>query len=535
MCGYLLGWNFAGKTLPFDQEIKNQAFNFLRYRGPDEFNVERFDQGFAVHARLNIRGGSGGRQPINSENCVFLYNGELYDISSNYQSDTLFFYENFQSIAEQSVALDGIFSAVHVNKDSNEVCLVRDKWGTKPLFYAVQNSVLYASSSLRLLSTLIVPTLDENAINNYRTLGFFPGVSTPFKEIKKAPTGNILSLKYQNGNVEFKEIALKEDKQHYTGVVSIERAVNSQLISDVPVGLLLSGGVDSSILAKLLDKNANINGFNVTSPDLKNLDEKDNVKIINKSIKNEIISLQISIDNLNETFNKAVMALDIPVSDSSIILNYSIYEKMREYLTPVCLTGIGADELFGGYTRYAVIKYSWFLRIFGRMVPKFILEYVSRYTSNVRIKKFLTNRCQNYIDLFSDSDLNNKSAYFVPLKKDEILKFEREEYLSNALLSFTDGISMAHSIEARVPYLSKYVASPDVLNNNYFSSNKNHLKMIRRKIFNSKFNEEKKGFALKNNELSALGEAKNVTNRKDFADIILAKWLSGFGISFDNS
>ena len=214
------------------------------------------------------------RQPINTENSTFLYNGELYDISSKYGSDTKFFYDNFQGVVEQTVALDGIFSAVHVNKDSNKVFLVRDKWGTKPLFYAVYKSVLYASSSLRLLSTLIAPTLDENAINHYRTLGFFPSVSTPFREIKKAPIGKIRCFSYHNENIDFKDIPLIENKEQYNGISSIGRAVDSQVVSDVPVGLLLSGGVDSSILAKLLDKNANINCFNVSSPDLKNLDER---------------------------------------------------------------------------------------------------------------------------------------------------------------------------------------------------------------------------------------------------------------------
>ena len=121
------------------------------------------------------------------------------------------------------------------------------------------------------------------------------------------------------------------------------------------------------------------------------------------------------------------------------------------------------------------------------------------------------------------------------MQKDAILKFERQEYLINALLSFTDGISMSHSIEARVPYLSKFIASSEVLNHKYFTSSKRHLKMLRRKIFNAKFNEEKKGFAIKNDELGALPDLGNITNRKDLTEIILIKWLANLGFILDNS
>ncbi len=533
MCGYLFAWDFSGNRFDLKDETKELAYKFLKYRGPDEFNIKEYHQGFAIHARLKIRGGSVGAQPINTDKSVFLYNGELYNIEESYQSDTQFFFDNFRNIKNQKIDLDGIFSAVYLDKDKNQVFMIRDEWGTKPLFYLINNSIIYVSSSLRLLSKLKPITLNKEAISNYRTLGFFPNDSTPFNEIRKGVSGAIHSIFFKNNDIIFQTNQLKKTNKKYQGIKSLEDAVNSQLVSDVPVGLLLSGGVDSSILAKILDKNRNINCFNVTSSNFKNLNEKNNLKIIDKSIKNNIFSIEINIENIEDTFNKAIEAIDIPVADSSIILNYEIYKKMNEYDTPVCLTGVGADELFGGYTRFTAIKFANLIRNFGWITPRFILTFISRFFSNARIKKFILNRCQNYIDLFSDTDINNESKYFVPMRKEDILNFERQEYLINALLSFTDNISMAHSIEARVPYLSKHIANLNVLNNNYFSDKKSYLKRVRRKLYKTSFDEQKKGFAIKNNELNIFDVNSKINNRKDFGEIVLNRWLANLGVKID--
>ena len=535
MCGFFLGWDLSGQDLVCTADHRELACRYLGKRGPDDLNIEEGQAGFAIHTRLTIRGGAAGKQPIRSKESLFVYNGELYNDIGQHTSDTEYFFQNFRSVVDGSLGLDGIFAAALIDTRSNKVFLVRDSWGTKPLFYLIDSGVLYASSSLRLLSKVAPIEIDNDAINKFLTLGFFPGDTTPFSKIRKARPGAVTGICAGTGGFSCTVQKMKTEARNFAGAQSLASALSTQLISDVPIGLLLSGGVDSSILAKLLDNRALVDCYNVTSDSFQNLDEKENLKTIEHEIQNNVIQIDMGALNVPRLFELAITELEIPVADSSIALNYAVYESMRNAGITVCLTGVGADELFGGYPRYRILPYLGLIKALKLIFPKGFWKLASFLFSNPRIKKFLRNGCSNYIDLFSDSPQSELSQYFVPLNKKEILKFERFEYLPNSLLSFTDAISMAHSIEARVPYLSSHIATPEILTNNYFTPRKKFLKEIRKKLYKKKFDEAKKGFAIKNDELCLFWNRKEVRNRHTLAKYTLEEWLRGLDIHFDSA
>ena len=418
-------------------------------------------------------------------------------------------------------------------KKKQIVSLIRDKWGTKPLFFSISKEKLYACSSLRLLASLLEVTEDQASIDTFNQLGFFYGDTTPFNEIKKVKPGGISNFFLKENKIYKKFKSFSSNKESFTSD-SIENALKSQLISDVPIGLLLSGGVDSSILAYHMSKSSDSIFFNVTSEIFKNLDESSNTKIIENKLNKKIKKLFINEELLKNSLNASIDSLDLPVSDSSIILNYLIYKLIKKEGVPVCLTGVGADELFGGYTRFKILDFIFILNLLKILIPKFIFKLLSKFIKNPRLKKFTKNGFSNYLDLFSDTKNFKKNNLIVNLNKREILNFERYEYLTNSLLSFTDGISMHHSIEARVPYLSNLVSTDEILNNKYFSPNKYYLKKIRKSLYKNKFQEEKKGFAIKNDELKQQFKDQEVINRGDFGSIVLARWMKNLDNNLKN-
>lgn len=532
MCGFLVVFDVAQQALDLDNKSVELARKFLHARGPDEFNIHRFRSGFAIHSRLKIRGGARGIQPVVGDNGVMVYNGELYNLGSKYDSDTEYLYSHLSDILDGSSPIDGIFAGVHIDFVRERYGLFRDRWGAKPLFYSINGTKILASSSLRLLASLIRPELCEKSIELYTELGFFPGAKTPFKEIFKAPIGKAVLLSHDGCQVNQEAIDLKSRDEEFKGFDSIEKAVSSQMVSDVPVGLLLSGGVDSSILAKLMDGRDGIQFFNITSQDFKNLNEKENISIVRQDLSNPIVEIEIKAEDLERGCDDALSSIDLPVADSSIFLNQLIYSKVKSHNIVVCLTGVGADELFGGYTRFALIPYLSSINVLRKFIPKRILRILALIPKNPRIRRFIRHGCTNYVDLFSDSAKGCQSQYFVPTSKSAILKFEREEYLCNCLLSFTDGLSMANSIEARIPYLSDLIATNEVVNGKYFYPKKSFLKQIRRRIFSKKFDETKKGFAIRNDELTDMSFVPHLRHRDELGGYILREYLGRLGYEY---
>ena len=253
MCGFLIIKDFAEKSIDICANEEQLIKFYLHPRGPYEFNEVNLPGVRAFHARLKIRGGKYGTQPVHNENEIFVYNGELYSLDTKDFSDTQFFFENIEKILNLSVNLDGIFSAAYFDKKKQRVSLIRDRWGTKPLFYSISKERLYACSSLRLLASLLKVTKDMDSINTYNQLGFFYGDSTPFVEIKKVKPGGISNFFLKENEIYKNFKSFSSNKEIFSSN-SIENALKSQLISDVPVGLLLSGGVDSSILAHHMSK-----------------------------------------------------------------------------------------------------------------------------------------------------------------------------------------------------------------------------------------------------------------------------------------
>lgn len=507
MCGYFGSTN--GRSLG------RQA---LSHRGPDGYGLFRDGDVVLEHWRLSIIDlSANGAQPMAMRHSqspvqtgahsdlVIAYNGEVYNFQDlrrethghDYVSSTdtevvLRLY------AEQGLAclpkLNGMFSFAIYDQARQQLVLARDRFGIKPLYYCVddQSNLSFASELRALLRGSPVDlTLDRRAIQSLFHLLYIEGERTPFERVHKLAPGSYLvfDLKTKavtigryhdfrfstHGSTEEQSIDRIEDL--------LDRSVQMHLISDVPVGALLSGGVDSSLLVALMAKHTDeIHTFSVGYEDNPLFDESRYFNLVAARYHTDHHHTVIRQDGLDKLVREVCGLLDEPIGDTSVFLNYFIFGFAAQSVK-VCLSGLGGDELFGGYNRHLAFK---FLPSYMAAPPtlrrglRSIFSHLpssrhGRVGNKIRlVKTFLAQTdpdlgrtyC-NFLDYFahcgaspvpSAGTFTNSrfDAYWDEALTEEfnrVYKYDLTSYMVNDLLFLTDRMSMRHSIEARVPYL----------------------------------------------------------------------------------
>ena len=555
MCGINGLVDFTDNLTP--DKLKNFIINFnssLLHRGPDDRGIEIVDNVGFGHTRLSIIDlSSKGKQPMVSRqnNTMISYNGEIYNfpiLKKKYLEDF-----NFVSNTDTEVILNlyskigieklvkeinGMYAFSIFDKNTNKIYLSRDKIGKKPLYYYCENDYLIWSSELQTFKKSPINNkleINEEAIRNYFDVGYVPSPLTIFKNIKKLLPGETIEIDLINKNKKSFFFEKKEEqfilKNFDINLFEeiLEDSVKIRTISDVPYGVFLSSGIDSSLVASILSKikNTKINSFSIGLKD-SNLDESKNSKKIANSLGLNHNELIIDEKDLLNIIPKMVDTYSEPFADPSQIPTYILSEFSKKQIT-VALSGDGGDEIFGGYNRYIYFKrYKYFIK------SLYILNKFS-FLNNIFFKKFtdlksnifLTkesayklkslNKIYNLNDFYLRmvqqnheiekifKSKKNYNQYFLkgPHNKDP-LKFmqikDLNNYLPDDILTKVDRASMAHSLEVRCPLLDKRLHEYIGLNDNMKISNKDS-KILLKKIL-SKYldlnliSKNKMGFAI---------------------------------------
>ncbi len=490
----------------------------LNHRGPDSSGFYEYRDLTLFHSRLSILDLSeNGNQPMISEdeNYVIVFNGEIYNhldlrkkINHKFKStcDTETILSLFQEFGPDFLnELNGIFSLAIFDKIKNELILARDHFGVKPLYiYQDENSFIFSSEIKTFLQFDIDRSIDIQSISNYITFLWSPGESTPFKNVKKLLPGTFYNLKVNDPTkmecIKFFEVASKVEKVSYSEEEAINllekkivNAVKRQLLSDVPVGFFLSGGLDSSLIVaianKISDKKLECFTLNDTNS-YNNLEDFQSDLFYAKKVSNYLgVNLNIvdaEVDILDD-LDKMVWFLDEPQADPACIHVRNIAELARKKNIKVLIGGTAGDDLFSGYRRHKALNYE---PLFMN-VPKFIfkfLKYIAKIAGNKspkfrRINKFLQysdalqdyrisgyfswlnfeilkkiikdefiNQIHDPLDYFNNILSNNDNRHDV---LDDMLILELKGFLPDHNLNYTDKMGMSHGVEIRVPFLDR--------------------------------------------------------------------------------
>lgn len=376
MCGINGIISLSGAEIPDPERLIASMNSAIAHRGPD-------DQGYwsapglqlaLGHRRLSILDlSSAGHQPMSTaDGHVISYNGEVY----NYQElkERFFPEHRFQSGSDTEVILEllkkqgtsalsnmhGMFAFAYWNPDKAELLLARDRMGKKPLYYSSTSGYMCFSSEIKALLTLpwMHATPDEEALYHFLTFNQLPPPFTLFKGIRKLAPGHYLKIsKTSSEEVKFWEIS-PEDLTDLSGEEiadhiydTLRASVDKRMVSDVPVGAFLSGGVDSSAVVALM---SNMGGRKVTTysvgfDGMQSYDEREAAAIIARRYSTDHHEITVSAAEIAETLPEIIDIFDEPMADATCIPIHFISRLAKTKGTPVVLTGDGADELFAGY------------------------------------------------------------------------------------------------------------------------------------------------------------------------------------------
>lgn len=504
MCG-IVGYGGFTKKVSLDKALAT-----IKHRGPDGKGAEYFEGVALGNTRLAILDLSKkGHQPMfnKDKSLCIVFNGEIYNfleikklLDRKYQfisnSDTEVILYAYQEWGFKCLEkLDGMFSFVLYDRRKRLLFGARDRLGQKPLKYFFDNGKLIFASEIKAILQLLEHKLDidEIAIDNFLTLQYVPAPATGFRKIYKLPPGHYfvymdkkLSIKrYWSLNFN-KKLVLSNNEWQDLVFDEIKRAVKSHLVSDVPVGALLSGGLDSGIIVALMSLNSSrrVSTFNIGFDDDK-FNESPYAKIVSKLYKTNHTQLNVTSADLIDSLKHITEIYDEPIGDNSILPTLLV-SKLASTKVKVALTGDGGDENFAGYDRYVFVNLAGNLTKLPHIFKKafcLIGEYTLLLHPNnqtERMNRFLSSlslppnsRLINYNSFFSKAVKDNlyspdfrkivsknntyqlyNSLYDPKLDSlDNALKIDINTYLPDDLLYKSDSASMATGLELRSPFL----------------------------------------------------------------------------------
>jgi len=506
MCG-IVGILSTNKKIEVD--IVKKMRDSMTHRGPDDDGLYLAKDGLVAlgHRRLSIIDlSSRGKQPLRNEDGTIwvVHNGEIYNYLSLRQeleelghifhsnTDTEVIVHAYEAWGEDSInRFRGMFAFAVWDEKRKIMLLARDRLGIKPLFYYWDGRVFIFSSEIK--GILPYPDLnrdvDQTALFDYLTYLYIPPPKTIYSHIRKIREGHI--LKYENE-------ALKEhkywdidftEKKKLTGaqaeellLVKLKEAVQSHMVSDVPVGVLLSGGFDSSTVTSLASTHSSERlctctvGFDVAEHS-----ETRYARIIANRFRTEHYESTVGIESLQESLSQVVRLYDEPYADSSAIPTYEVCRIAREHVK-VALSGDGGDEVFIGYPRYSTwlkrepwIDFPTFIKKFffkplSILWPEdkwgyhFIRDIASEDTLEPfahLVQIFKPDEKRLLLDSGFAKNLNDYDDYWYfrqfwnkdldPLTRAQYL--DLKTYLPSDILTKVDRASMAVSLEVRPPLL----------------------------------------------------------------------------------
>ncbi len=483
-----------------DERILTKMRDALEHRGPDDKGLFIENNIGLGHRRLSILDVSAaGHQPFLSDDgrYVLVYNGEIYNFKDFYpelrshgfdiktSSDTEVLLKLFQLYGLKMLhRLNGMFAFAIWDKTERKLIAVRDRMGVKPLYYSFYNETFYFASEQKALFTAGVPLkMAQDGMEEYIFNRFVAGENTLYENVKKILPGHILTIHESGKITNEKWWDLKTEIQNQPKIKNpvewfretFDDSVRLRMVSDVPVGVLLSGGLDSSsILASLNQQNFNhIQTFNIGFKE-KEHNESHLAQRMSEKFGYTFHTMQLENKDLFEKLVSATYFQDEPImhlSEPHILA----LAQLAKPSVKVLLSGEGADELMGGYVRYKALKYPSLLKIIatvGHMdyfttKPRF--EKLARYSqikekddlilyngSNIYPKDIektfgITNQPKNE---YRNQILEDAKSLYPNNSRRQALYFDQHTYLCS-LLDRNDRCTMGASIECREPFLDQ--------------------------------------------------------------------------------
>lgn len=501
MCGIVGLKNFYGIPKKSDQNRVESGLKKQDHRGPDNTRAAIFGRMVLGHNRLAIIDlEDRSNQPFfdASGRYAIIFNGEIYNypelkndllkkgVIFKTSSDTEVLLYHLIHHGENGIeVLDGCFAFSFYDRQEDEMLLVRDHMGIKPLLFSIQeNEVLFASELSAFKSMLGEVDINSAALNAYFQYTYIPAPDTILVGVHKLLPGHFLKVKEKTVDIiryysvrDAKQIDMPYEEAVQEVKKKLENAVIKRLNADVPIGTFLSGGVDSSIVSQITaDFKTSVNTFSIGFKGNDFLDESEYAKKVAEHIGSVHYPIQLEKESVLESFKNVLSSFDEPFADSSAVAMYFLSRSAKENVT-VCLSGDGADELFAGYNKHKAYQKSKnpgvLLKVASKIAGK--LSGGSRsgkITNRIRqMKKFgvlLQEKWPNsywmlasFISKQRRDHLLLKSSPYKSLiepganQLSDFLKTDQEFVLPNDMLKKVDLMSMRHALEVRTPFLDK--------------------------------------------------------------------------------
>ena len=519
MCG-ICGIYNHGSGLPVTLEALKAMNDLIVHRGPD-------DEGYFIHEnaglamrRLSIIDLSTGHQPITNEDetCWIVFNGEIYNFQElregllarghkfRTKSDTEVILHLYEEMGPDfPKALRGMFAVAVWDKRRRRLTLARDRLGKKPLYYAVTPSSIAFASELRCLLTLpdLPRDIDLRAVDSYLTLQYIPSPMSVFKGVRKLEPAS--TLVFEDGKLKTQKywnLPLGERKLDGTPVeelkerlrAELSEAVKIRLISEVPLGAFLSGGIDSSVVVALMARASSepVKTFSIGFKEAE-FSELGYAKQVAEMYGTKHTEFVVEAE-MASVLEKLAWHYSEPYADSSALPSYFVSQQTRRAVT-VALNGDGGDENFGGYIRYQAMKAAGYFRALPAWARRAALaamepfpEKTAPFNTVWRLRKFLQAVSQRdlamtYLSTVSYFKADEKARLLSPafvnaLGKDinyperyvgglfneaegslteKLMYTDLRSYLPECLMTKMDIASMANSLETRSPLLDHKV------------------------------------------------------------------------------
>ncbi len=480
----------------YDPAFARRSVSLLSHRGPDYCGIVEDKDLFIAHNRLSIVDLSdSAAQPMIRDEVILSFNGEIYnfqalkkvlDVPFQTQSDTEVVLAAYQKWGPAFVDhLEGMFAiAIY---DKGKLYLFRDRLGKKPLYYMRSSKAFVFASEIKgILPYLKNKEMNKDALQAYLSFLAPTPPYTFYKGIEKLEAGHFAL--YEKGRLEIKayydllpssiEIYTEEEALK-TIETSLMESIEKRLMGDVEVASLLSGGVDSSLIAAMASRmGSKLKTFSLGYEGYKQYDERKYAAQVAKHIGVENIDIELSKDAFFENLDAVTYALDEPINDPAAIPLYMLFKRIKEEGIKVVLSGEGADELFLGYRQYfeyldiekaAGLQHKNWLKKYFRSNFSMNREWewykrafdseVLFRTSGEKFTDMQKNRLmrQNVKDGFSMKYLQKyRDRYEAYGNKDESQWYsyvDLKQFQAEHFLAKLDRVSMAHGIEGRTPFL----------------------------------------------------------------------------------
>lgn len=508
MCGVAGFFHYKEPRRPGNESEVTRMTDALQSRGPDESGSVSMPGICLGHRRLKVIDLIGGQQPMKSPDGRYhlVFNGEIYgfkSLRSRYESggrifksssDTECLLACLEELWDGAFSeLDGMYAFACYDKEKQELLLATDAFGKKPLYYTDLNGTLVFASELKSLLQYpgVKRSISTRALNEYLAYEYIPAPGTIFQNIFKLDRGTCLKVSPSGLNILTYRKDFPAENHDLTIEESVDRlrseldlAVQKRLVSDVPLGVFLSGGLDSTAVlgtVKKLQPDRKIKSFSIGFEEA-SFDESGYARFAARKYDTEHTEFICSANTMIERHQEILSYLDEPMADASFIPTYLLCEMVRKHVT-VALSGDGGDELFCGYPTFEAESLAqkmqrmpvWMLKVMKKAVN---MLPVSRDNLSVdfKLKQFFkglpadtAKRNHVWLGSFDDAErggilhpdfVSQESPYLLLSEitsSDNPMRYLQELYfrfyLQNDILVKVDRASMANSLEVRSPLL----------------------------------------------------------------------------------